>query len=311
MSEQRSGRYSRRTVLRAIGATLCTGATAGCVGGIIGRAGTEPVSILAAGSLQNALSNGLKPATDVPLEIETHGSTTVARLVAEGKRDPDILTVADTALFEEPLRPAWYSEFTSNAIVIAYNPETEGGTRIAKAGPKSWYEPIAGDAVSIGRTDPEQDPLGYRALFTLELASRYYDTAANLRETVPKRRQIYPETSLISQFETGSIDAAIAYRNMAVERGYEHIELPNQIDLSDPKHTENCYSTVSYTRQNGQVIHGDLISYGSTIRNQSDATRSVFKKHTTGRYLTEHGFLKQEGFPNYHGDPPERVKQGQ
>jgi molybdate/tungstate transport system substrate-binding protein len=266
------------------------------------------VAILAAGSLQNALANGLKPVVGVPVEIEAHGSTTVARMIDEGQRDPDIVSVADVALFDRPLSPAWHSMFTSNSVVIAYNPDTAGGERLAEAGTERWYEPMVNGNVNIGRTDPDQDPLGYRALFMLELASRYYDDASNLREKILDREQIYPETSLISQFETGSIDAAIAYRNMAVERDYEYIELPDQINLSNPQYAEEWYSTTSYTLPSGQEIQGGLISYGSTIRHMSDAAVSVFNVHTTGSYLEEHGFLLREQFPAYTGDVPQRVR---
>ena len=246
---------------------------------------------------------------DVPVEIEAHGSATVARMIDEGQRDPDIVSVADVALFQQPLSPPWYSVFTSNSVVIAYNPETAGGQRLAEAGTERWYEPMATGNVTIGRTDPAQDPLGYRALFLLDLASRYYDDVSNLSAQILQQDQIYPETSLISQFETGSIDAAIAYRNMAVERGYEYIELPNQINLSDPQYAEDWYSTTSYTLPSGQEIQGGPISYGSTIRHMSDAAVSVFDVHTTGRYLQEHGFLLRDQFPSYTGDVPQRVRQ--
>lgn len=321
-----SGRRTRRGFLRTAGVAGIAG-LAGCLaggdggnssgngsdnangsGGDSGGQSTT-VAILAAGSLQNALSNGLKPAVDIPVQIEAHGSATVARLISEGKRDPDIVSVADVALFEEPLSPQWHSVFTGNAVVIAYNPDTEGGQRLADAGKQNWYKPMASGEVRIGRTDPDQDPLGYRALFTLELASRYYDDASNLREEIPQRDQIYPETALISQFETGAIDAAIAYRNMAEERDYEYIDLPDQIDLSNPKHQKEWYSTSSYTLPSGQKIQGGLISYGSTIRKMSDAALSVFAVHTTGNYLEEYGFLLREQFPTHEGNVPERVKQ--
>ncbi len=304
---------SRRTFLRAAGAAGLVG-LAGCVGsgaergGNDGTGGTSPVSILAAGSLQNALSNGLEPAVDVPIQVETHGSATVARLIDEGKRDPDIVSVADVALFEKPLSPPWHAVFTSNAVVIAYNPDTEGGKRLADAGAKEWYKAMAGDDVRIGRTDPDRDPLGYRTLFTLELASRYYDGASNLKRKLLQKDQIYPETALISRFESGSIDAAIAYRNMAVERDYDYIDLPDEVDLSNPEHEEEWYSTVSHSLPGGQTIHGGLISYGSTIRKTSDAARDVFAAHTTGDYLDQHGFLLREGFPMYEGDVPQRMK---
>ncbi|WP_256687500.1 extracellular solute-binding protein [Halococcus qingdaonensis] len=333
MREQRSGGRSRRDLLRAAGAAGAVGlaGVAGCVGsgdptGTANGSGTASdgsststnggggsgtsttIAILAAGSLQNALSNGLEPAVDVPVNVEAHGSATVARMIDEGKRDPDIVSVADVALFEEPLSPPWHSVFTSNAVVIAYNPDTEGGKRLAEAGSENWYDALASDDVRIGRTDPDQDPLGYRALFTLELASRYYDNASNLREKILQKNQIFPETALISQFESGSIDAAIAYRNMAVERDYEYIDLPDRIDLSNPQYDEEWYSTVSYTLPTDQMVQGGLISYGSTIRKMSDAALDVFAAHTTGDYLDEHGFLLRDQFPMYEGDVPQRVQ---
>lgn len=322
---------TRRTFLRTASAAGFAG-LAGCTGGnnidsgkaspsrssgqttITGTGKQEQgqsmtVAILAAGSLQHALENGLKPAVDVPVEIEAHGSSTVARMIADGQRDPDIVTVADTALFEKPLSPSWYSIFTSNAVVIAYNPDTDGGKRLADAGKENWYEPLVDGDVRLGRTDPNQDPLGYRAIFMLELASRYYENASNLKEKLLQRKQIYPETGLISQFETGSIDAAISYRNMAVERDYDYIDLPDQIDLSNPKYEKDWYSKVSYTLQNDQKIQGGLISYGSTIRKMSDAALSVFAVHTTGDYLDESGFLLRDQFPIYEGAPPKNVKE--
>ena len=310
----------RRRFLLTAGAAAVTG-IAGCTGGDAGamttRTGTgtsrrdggqsTTVAILAAGSLQHALENGLKPAVDVPVQVEAHGSGTVARMIAEGQRDPDIVTVADVALFEEPLSPPWYSVFTSNPVVIAYNPETEGGQRLADAGADRWYEPMASGDVSVGRTDPNLDPLGYRTLFTLELASRYYEDASKLQDRILRREQIYPETSLISQFETGSVDAAFAYRNMAAERDYEYINLPDQIDLSNPNYVDDWYETVSYTLSSGQEVHGGLVSYGSTIRKMSDAAVAVFDAHTTGEYLGEAGFLLRDQYPMYEGNPPSQV----
>jgi molybdate/tungstate transport system substrate-binding protein len=316
---------TRRRFLSAVGATTVAG-VAGCSSragnsGSGGRtAGTStpsggrdsdqstPIEILAAGSLQHALETGLESAVDVPVEIETHGSAIVARMVAEGQRDPDIVTVADTALFERPLSPPWYSVFASNAVVLAYNPETEGGRRLEEAGNDQWYEPLVDGDVRLGRTDPDQDPLGYRTLFALELASRYYEDASNLREMILRREQIYPETALVSQFETGAVDAAITYRNMAVERDYEYVELPDQIDLSSPNHAEEWYSTVSYTLPSGQKVEGGPISYASTVRKASDAAVSVFEAHTTSEYLAASGFVLRDEFPTYEGDVPDRIR---
>jgi molybdate/tungstate transport system substrate-binding protein len=304
---------TRRQFLRGAATAGFLG-TAGCLGGVGTaspdqgqRARAEPVRILAAGSLQHALASAFADEVAVPVTVECHGSATLARLVAEGHRDPDIVTVADTALFASPLSPPWYATFASNAVVLAYRSETAGGRRIADTGPDRWYEPLLDGGVRLGRTDPDQDPLGYRTLFTLELASSHYDAAPDLVERVPRREQVYPETALVSQFETGAIDAAFTYRNMAVERGYDYVALPPEIDLSDPTHAER-YATVSYTLPSGHEVDGGVIGYGSTIRSGGDMALDVFTTHTTGAYLDDAGFIVDGTYPRYEGDVPNAVE---
>lgn len=267
---------------------------------------SDPVSILAAGSLNNALENGLRARVDDPVEVEAHGSAEVARLVAEGQKDPDVVSVADVALFDGPLRPGWYAEFATNSVVVAYNSDTEGGRRVGEAGPNGWYRPLLSGEVALGRTDPDLDPLGYRALFVLELATDHYGTDVDLRAVVPEREQIYPETQLISQFETGSIDAAIAYRNMAVERGYDYVELPAAIDLSDPAHAER-YASATYELPSGKVVKGGLVSYGSTLRSRSPAVDAVFDEQLTGAYLGEFGFVVPDDYPRFTSNAPDEL----
>ncbi|AHG03703.1 ABC transporter substrate-binding protein [Halobacterium sp. DL1] len=292
----------RRDVIA--GLTAGAGALAGC-SALAGDPGPT-VSLLAAGSLNNALENGLRPAVDANLQVEARGSAEVARLVAEGQKDPDIVSVADVALFDGPMEPDWYAEFATNSVVLAYNQDTDGGQRIAEAGPDRWYRPLLEGDVALGRTDPDLDPLGYRTLFVLELATEYYGTTENLRKTIPRRGQVYPETQLVSQFETGSVNAAVAYRSMAVERGYDYVELPPEIDLSTPEYADR-YASVSYELPGGTVVTGAPISYGSTARRESTAVVDVFGEQTTGQYLREYGFVVPQDYPRYTGNVPENV----
>lgn len=296
---------NRRAVLA--GVTAAFGGFSGCAN-MLGRgeSQSEPVLMLAAGSLNNALENGLRPRSTTTLRIEARGSTEVARLIAAGQKDPDIVSVADTTLFDSLLDPDWFAEFATNAIVIAYNPETEGGRRVATANTDEWYRPLLNGEVSLGRTDPDLDPLGYRTLFMLELATDYYPIDTELRNAIPKQEQLYPETQLVSQFEIGAIDTAITYRNMAVERGYEYVDLPVEIDLSDPEHSDR-YSTTTYELADGTVVSGGPISYGSTIRHQSSAVTDVFEMHTAGQHLNEFGFDIPDDYPRYTGDAPDEI----
>lgn len=305
---------TRRHFLHTIGAATAGGLVAGIAGraGCISRSDSrarKKVSLMAAGSLNNAFEHGLQEAIapNIDLKVEAHGSARIARMIAEGQRDPDIVSLADTALFDGPLHPPWYAKFATNALVLAYNADTAGGQQIAEAGPEHWYEPIQAGTVRLGRTDPDADPLGYRALFLLELASRYYEGARQLRKEIPTQDQIFPETGLISQFETGAIDAAIAYRSMAVDRGYDYLDLPKQIDLSAPAFTDDWYTTVRYQLPDGKMVTGGLITYGTTVRRLSDASALVLKHQLTGDYLEQFGLVVPEGYPQYYGSPPRDV----
>lgn len=286
---------------------------AGCVGrgrdpGASAPGRLRTVSLMAAGSLNSAFEHGLKPALsgDLRLEIEAHGSATAARLLAEGQRDPDLVALADTALFDGPLHPDWYAEFATNALVIAYRPEASHASKLAAA-PDRWYAPLLAGAVRLGRTDPDEDPLGYRTLFLFELAGRYYGDAPDLRTRLLQRDQIYPETALVSQFETGSIDVAVTYRSMAIERGYAYIDLPPQIDLSDPAYASDWYATASHTLPGGKTVTGSVIRYGATIRHLTPRALRVFRTLCTGAYLRDFGFIVPRDYPTYHGQVPPDV----
>ncbi|WP_336023788.1 extracellular solute-binding protein [Halobellus salinisoli] len=294
-------------------AFLCGAAAAGLGGlsgcaGVVGSGGQRPtpVSILAAGSLNNAFENGLRSDLETPIQIEAHGSARVARMVAEGQKDPDIVAVADTALFDGPLRPSWFAEFATNSVVLAYDSGSDGGERVAAAGSDGWFRPLLDGSVSLGRTDPDVDPLGYRTLFVLELASEHYDTDVDLRAEIPTREQLFPETQLVSQFETGSIDAAVTYRNMAVERGYEFVELPAAIDLSDPARADD-YVTASYELPSGTVVSGGPISYASTARKMNATVTHAFDAQISGTYLSDFGFSVPDDYPTFSGNVPDEI----
>jgi molybdate/tungstate transport system substrate-binding protein len=294
-------RCGRRALLAAAGGAAT--ALAGCSAGA-----ASPVGLLAAGSLADALENGLRPAVDADLRVEAYGSAEAARLVAEGAKDPDVVSLADVALFEGPLYPDWFLEFATNALVVAYDPDSPGGRAVGDAGPERWYEPLVEGSVRFGRTDPDLDPLGYRTLFALELATAHYGTDVDLRAAVPERDQLYPETQLLGGFETGAIEAAVVYRNMAVARGYEFIDLPAAVDLSEPSRAD-AYAETTYTLPGGRTVRGGPISYGSVVR-RSEPRRAVvetFRRHVTGRYLTEFGFTVPENYPIHRGDVPDAL----
>ncbi|QLH78524.1 substrate-binding domain-containing protein [Halosimplex rubrum] len=305
--DARGGGTSRRGFLAALGSVGTVSALSGCVGNVgsvadAGDGGTarNPVSVLAAGSLQLAFSEGLRAAVDGPVQVEAHGSVTAARLVAEGKRDPDIVALADTALFDRVLPADWHAEFATNALVVAYDDVSETGRRVGAA--DRWFDPLLADDATLGRTDPDLDPLGYRTLFALDLASEHYDRPG-LREALTDPRGVYPETALLSRFETGDLDAAVVYRSMAEDRGYDYVDLPAEIDLSDPARAA-AYDGVSYDLPSGEAVRGAPIAYGARARSGNEPVAEAFETLVGGEYLRDHGVVVPDEFPEYSGDVP-------
>lgn len=278
-------------------------ALAGC-GGTLGqmtRGERRPtVSVLAAGSLQNAFETDLRAAVDPELRIEARGSAAAARLVADGQRDPDVLALADPALFDV-LGVEWHARFATNALVVAYDEGTEGGRRVA--GADRWFDPVLAGEARLGRTDPDLDPLGYRTLFMLELAADHYGRSG-LPERLVDREQVYPETQLLAGFETGALDAAVVYRSMAEERGYGYVHLPGAVDLSDPGRAD-AYAETAYELPDGTRVRGDVIAYGATRRNDPPGATDVFEAIAGGGYLETHGFGVPASYPAYEGDVPD------
>ena len=296
---------SRRALLGGVG-TAIVGGLAGCAG-VVGQIGRAPpmVSVLAAGSLAHLFETRLREAVQPHLQIEAHGSATVARLVADGQRDPDVVALADTGLFGRLLPVPFYATVATNALVLAYNPRTAGGRRVRDA--DAPFAPFrADDPPALGRTDPDLDPLGYRTRFALELAGARADDPALAREVLAGSR-VYPETELLARFETGAVDAAVVYRTMAAERGYPSRILPAGIDLSAPDMADH-YATRSYRLPDGTVVDGDVIRYGATLRRTAPAPTRVFEALADGGLLAAGGFEVPDRYPEYVGDVPERLR---
>ena len=299
---------TRRFFLKALGGAAASALAGGTVlGGCTGE--KEPVSLMAAGSLAHFAEHRLQPVLaerGVALQHEARGSAIVARLVASGRRRPDLVALADPALFRVPFNPSWYATFATNALVVACA-RTEGGRRVQQAGSEGWFRPILEGRARLGRTDPDADPLGYRALFLFDLATRYYERsslAGRLREA----SVLYPETALLGQLETGAIDVAIAYRNMAVERDYAFVPLPPELDLSRPALAEEWYATVSYMLPGGKTVTGSPIRYAATVLHDRPAAWRTFTALTAPGTLQTAGFEVPAGYPRFRGQRPAQAQ---
>ncbi|MBZ6493801.1 extracellular solute-binding protein [Natrinema longum] len=308
----RSPSRSRRELLAGAG-----GLTAGLVGtaGCLGS--TDGVRVLAAGSLAIALEERIGPAfeaeSDVHYEGEYHGTNAVLRLVEDGTKYPDVVIGADIELLRDRLYPDhadWDASFAANEVVIAYEPETELGACLETDRP--WYECFGdADEGAIAISDPDLDPLGYRALLLFELAERehgldgFRDAMADTVAYVPD------ETQLLADVESGNRACAVAYSNMAAEREVAVRRLSDAYNFGAPAAADR-YAQASYTTADGHTVEGSPVVYNATVRTDADdpvaGREFVAFLLENDDLLTESGLRVDDSLPRFHGDPPEAIK---
>lgn len=299
----------RRAVLGLLGSAGVAG-LAGCLGG-------ESVSVLAAGSLGRALEERLGPAfadeSGTTVHGEYHGSAVVVGMVRDQQANPDVAISADAGLLRDRLYPehaTWDVVFGANEVGLAYNPETGTGARLDAGDP--WHEVLrAADSGEVAISDPDLDPLGYRAVHLLALAEQYYGVDG-LREGVLADAYREPtEQRLLAGVETGNRAVAVAYRNMARDRDLPFYELPAALNFSDPAHAER-YASVAYTTDDGYTVRGSPTLYSATVLESADDPDAgeafvQFLLDSPG-LLRKSGLAVPAALPRSHGQAPERLR---
>jgi molybdate/tungstate transport system substrate-binding protein len=237
------------------------------------------VSVLYAGSLGAVMEKGLGPAlertTGFGFQGEGQGSVAAARMIRDRLRTPDVFISADPAVNSAILMGpnnrnlvGWYLTFAAADLVIGYNPKSRFKNDFdqARAGKLLWYDVLARPGVKLGRTDPNLDPKGYRTLFLFELAERHYQKLGlvALLGGPTNPAQIFPEPELLIRMESGQLDAAIFYRHEVVAHGLPFIELPDEVNQSNPR-LAALYRERRYTTDRGMTVTGVPILFTITI----------------------------------------------
>ena len=198
-----------------------------------------------AGSLAKPFSDLLRAFTAKNPEVdpaqENSGSLEAARKLTDLGKIPDVIGVADYGVIAKLLVPAhasWYAAFARNSMVLIYTDESAGAQEING---QNWWQILLRPGVRAGRSDPALDPNGYRALMVFQLAERFYrqpGLAARLERAFPPKYIRPKEAELMGLVQAGELDYAWSYASIAKTAGLRHVELPPELDLSDPKLTK-------------------------------------------------------------------------
>jgi molybdate/tungstate transport system substrate-binding protein len=213
--------------------------------------------------------NKLHP--DVEILAEAAGSATTIRKVTELGKECGVIGSADYLLIPELMFPQyaeWYIIFASNQMCIAYTDQSKFADEIDG---DNWYEILQRDGVTYGRSDPDQDPCGYRTLMVWQLAEKHYSASGlydNLYEAAGDLMR--PKSvDLIALLESGDLDYAFEYSSVALQQGLKYVQLPPEINLSDVSF-EDFYAQakveIAGTEPGDKItMIGKPIVYGVTI----------------------------------------------
>lgn len=256
--------------------TLLSGMLGGCGTGLRKPlAQNVTLNILAAGTLavpfQQVNEAFQKKYPNVAIQPQFGGSVKMVKQVTEAKQTADLVAVADYNVIPkymfasegQPKYTDWYIGFAGNAMTFVYTETSKGQEKLTT---DNWYQILGAEGVKIGRSNPDTDPSGYQTLQMLDLAEKYYKTpglAQQILANAPEANIRDTETEHLSALKAGQIDYLAIYKSDALQNGLKYIELPAEIDLSDPKYADN-YAEAKVQTENGELT-GTPIIYALTI----------------------------------------------
>lgn len=301
---------SRRDVLAATGALLASTSVAGCL-----DRGSRRVTVLSAGSLARTFEDHVGPAFSEQTAIDVHGeyygTNAVMRMVEDRTKHPDVIVSADATLLRDRLYGEvtdWDVEFATNSLGIGYNTDTAFGERLDRGEP--WYEAaLDTDEGDLSISDPNLDPLGYRAVQAFELAEREHDLNGFRDRILELSYQEPEEPQMMAGVETGSRAGAVVYRNMAVDHDMAFYEFPPEYNFADPTLADQ-YATVEFTTDEEEyTAEGRPIIYNVTINDEADAPEEArdFVQFLVDNpeLLADAGLTVGESLPRSVGSVPE------
>ncbi len=238
----------------------------------------QAVAAYHAGSLNAVVGQEIGPAftaaTGIPLASRGGASVDLANAIRAGEIQADVFMSADAEVNDEVLMgPAngdlvrWYTIMCRQRMVLAYSPASRFAAdfEAAALGRKRWYEVLQAPGLTLKRSDPRNDPGGYRAVFALALAEAHYGVPG-LKDAVlgGDENEAQLTAGSYAAMMRGEVDAWLAYVSNAVAVGVPYLELPPEVDQSAPA-LAAFYAQASYTNPRGQTFRGTPLVYGVTI----------------------------------------------
>jgi molybdate/tungstate transport system substrate-binding protein len=251
-------------------------------------AATTPIRIAYAGSMGAVMDQKIGPAFAKTHDAEYQGigqaSYALAHLLASKQMQADVFIPVTPG----PMRILLKAGLAKRAVPIAgtqmvltYSPSSKFATDFAsvKEGKQAWYKVLKLPGLRFGRTDPMTDPQGRNVIFTFLLAQNYYhvpDLSQKILGPIRNEAQIFAEPSLLTRLESGQLDASVGYLSAIKSQHLPYIELPRQINLSDPTYFDTFYNKVDFATSTPDgkttlVKPEPLVFYAAALTNAEHA----------------------------------------
>jgi molybdate/tungstate transport system substrate-binding protein len=236
------------------------------------------LTILHAGSLSammDELTKKFKEETGIVINRRAGGSLFLANLIREKRVEWDIFFSADYNIisnlkgtFSDTLYP-----FASNELVVAFTKKSKYSNEINE---NNWVRILSRSGLRIGRSDPEQDPCGYRVLLLFEiLKTKYGDTLVQKIMANSSEKNVRPKAAEVANLlEIGELDYAFLYINEALTRNLKFIELKDSLNFGNPK-LQGYYRQFQITLKSGKIVQGDPIVYAFCINKNSERKEEI------------------------------------
>jgi molybdate/tungstate transport system substrate-binding protein len=207
----------------------------------------------------------------VRILTEAWGSKAGARRISDLNQPCDVFISADYKVIDRFLIPehaTWNIPFAGNEMAIVYHEKSRHSGEIDHL---NWHEILMREDVIYGRSDPNSDPCGVRAVLTCKLSERFYEIPG-LAENILSRHLNFirpKETDLLALLEKNAIDYIFLYRSVAEQHGLKYVILPDEINLKNPE-LNPCYAEVDVEvlgTKPGETYKeiGEAMVYGVTI----------------------------------------------
>jgi molybdate/tungstate transport system substrate-binding protein len=249
------------------------------------QAKADPTFTVAfAGSMGVVMDKGLGPAFQAQSGAEYQGygqgALALAHLITGKSLNPDVfisvspgpMKIVEAAGLADTAIP-----IASTEIVLAYGPKSKFAPQFASAKGGAWTSILENPDLHFGRTDPKTDPQGQYVLYTLQLASLYYnkpDLEAKVAGDMENPTEIFAEPSLLARLQDGQIDATLGYESAVISQKLPFLTLPPEINCGTPALAKTWYDKAALTITDKgltKTTHpGALVFYAAVLKNAPD-----------------------------------------